>query len=170
MKFLYLNQDTNHFYQNNYILYTQNILYSHPASYDSEVIASGISGHYHPGGTVHHHLPSFHETFHHPQLATTNTPHVYGTNRCNNPQPRSVAPLTSFTTAKKKLVSAHGNQNTSDIIVDRDFSKLEEMLDKDNVDDEHKCLIKLQIARIQHVKAEEEKLEEEKVKLKRQAE
>ena len=89
-------------------------------------------------------------------------------------------PFTSFTTDAKKLVSARCNQNTSDIIDDRYFSKLEEMLNKD----------KWQIAKIQHAKAEEEKqkllekekqahkdaiayfekLEEEKAKLKRQAE
>ena len=77
-----------------------------------------------------------------------------GTNKGNNPQPRSVVPFTSFTTDAKKLVSAHCNQNKSDIIDDRDFSKLEEMLDKDNVDEEHKCLIKQQIVKIQHAKAE----------------
>ena len=80
-----------------------------------------------------------------------------GTNKGNNPQPRSVVPFTSFTMDAKKLVSACCNQNTSDIIDDRDFSKLEEMLDKDDVDEEHKCLIKQEIAKIQHAKAEQEK-------------
>ena len=115
---------------------------------------------------------------------------MYGNNKGNNLQPRSVVPFSSFPMDTKKLFSAPCNQNTSDIINNRDFSKLEEMLDKDNVDDKHKCLIKQQIAKIQHAKAEEEKQkllekekqahkdaiayfekqEEEKAKLKRQAE
>ena len=57
----------------------------------------------------------------------------------------------------KKSLSAPSNTNTSDYLDSKDYSKLEEMLNEDNVDEEYKSLIKQQIAKIQHSRAEAEK-------------
>ena len=57
------------------------------------------------------------------------------------------------------------NTNASEYLDSKDYSKLEEMLNQDNVDEEYKLLIKQQIAKIQHSRAEAKKqklLEKEK--------
>ena len=73
----------------------------------------------------------------------------------NTPQPRSVILFASFQT--NKPFSAPLNTNQSEILNVNDLSKIEGMLEKDNADDKHKCLVKQQIAKIQQAKAEEEK-------------
>ena len=75
--------------------------------------------------------------------------------RGNTPQPRSVILFASFET--NKPFSAPLNTNQSEILNVNNFSKIEEMLEKDNADDERKCLVKQQIAKIQQAKAEKEK-------------
>ena len=49
------------------------------------------------------------------------------------------------------------NSKTSDYLDSKDSSKVEEMLNEDNVDDEYKTLILQQIAKLQHQRAEAKK-------------
>ena len=86
------------------------------------------------------------------------------------PQPRSAMPsstlFSSFQyTDTKKSASAPSNPNTSKYLDSKDYSKLEDMLHEDNVDEEYEHLNKQQIAKIQQSRAGEEKqkfLEKEK--------
>ena len=94
-------------------------------------------------------------TFHHSSLAPHTKPSMYGNILPNTAQPRSVAPLSSFYVMDtKKSLSAPSNTNTSDYLDSKDYSKLEEMLNNDNVNEEYKSLIKQQISKIQHSRAE----------------
>ena len=133
---------------------------SYPGLYETQVITSG---HYH---SSHHQLPRFTETFHGPGYAAPPRPSMYGSTVPNHPQPRSATQFTSFHFMDiKKSFSAPSNTNTSEYLDSKDYSKLEEMLNEDNVDEEYKHLIRQQIAKIQHSRAEAEKqklLEKEK--------
>ena len=83
---------------------------------------------------------------------------MYGNILPNTPQPRSVAPLSLFcVTDTKKSLSVPFNTNTSDYLDSKDYSKLEEMLNEDNFDEEYESLIKQQIAKIQDSRAEAKK-------------
>ena len=57
----------------------------------------------------------------------------------------------------KKSLSAPSNTNTSEYLDSNDYSKLEEMFNEDNINEEYKHLIRHQIAKIQHSRAEAEK-------------
>ena len=120
-----------------------------------QVIASATSLQSHPHRIVHHQLPGFQETFHSPAVLQGTRPYMLGHFGGNTPQPRPVIPFTSF--EMNKPFSASLNTNQSEILNVNNFSKSEEMLEKDNDDDEHKCLVKQQIAKIQQAKAEEGK-------------
>ena len=152
-----------------------------------QVITSATSLQSGPHGIVHHQLPGFQETFHSPGVLQGTRTYMPGHFGENTLQPRSVVPFASF--EMNKPFSALSNTNQSEILNINDFSKIEEMLEKDNADDKHKHLVKQQIAKIQQAKAKEEKklfkkeqqahkdaiayfekLEEEKAMLKKQAE
>ena len=133
---------------------------SYPGWYETQVITSGHHR------SSHQQLPRFTETFHGPGFPVPCRLSMYGSIIPNHPQPRSATPFTSFHfTDTKKLFSAPSNTNTSEYLDNKDYSKLEEILNKDNVDEEYKHLISQQIAKIQHSRAEDEKqklLEKEK--------
>ena len=122
---------------------------SYPGLYETQVI---MSGYYH---SSHHQLPGFAETFHGPGFAAPPRPSMYGSTIPTHPQPRSATLFTSFHfTDTKKSLSAPSNTNTSEYLDSKDYSKLEEMLNEDNVDEEYKHLIRQRIAKIQYSRAE----------------
>ena len=140
----------------------------------------------------HKQLPTFGDTFQSPGFRAQPRPSNYGNVIPTTPQPRSVAPFSSCYITDTKRFSAPSNTNskTSDYLDSKDSSKVEEMLNEDNIDDEYKTLILQQIAKLQHQRAEAkkqkliekpkiaqkdalayfEKLEEEKLMLKKKAE
>ena len=125
---------------------------SYPGSYETQVITIG---HYH---SSHQQLLGFAETFHGPGFTAPPRPSMYGSITPNHPQPRSASPFISFHYLDtKKSFSALSNTKTSEYLDSKDYSKLEEMLNKDNVDEEYKHLIRQQIAKIQHSRATAEK-------------
>ena len=104
---------------------------SYPGLYEAQVITSG---HY---CSSHQQLPGFAKTFHGPGFAALPRPSMYGSIIPNHPQPRSATPFTSFHYMDtKKSFSAPSNTNTSEYLDSKDYSKLEEMLNKDSVDEE----------------------------------
>ena len=131
---------------------------SYPGSHQTQVITSGQvipSQQYWP---AHHQLSGFADTFHCSTLAPHTRPSMYGNILPTTDQLKSVAPLGSFYVADtNKSLSAPSNINTSDYLDSKDYSKLEEMLNEDNVNEEYKSLIKQQISKIQHSRAEAKK-------------
>ena len=55
------------------------------------------------------------------------------------------------------MCPSNTNSKTSDYLDSKHSSKVKEMLNEDNVDDEYKTLILQQIAKLQHQRAEAEK-------------
>ena len=101
----------------------------------------------------------FGDTFQSPGFGARPRPSNYGNIIPNTPQPRSVAPFSSCYITDTKRFSAPSNtkSKTSDYLDSKDSSKVEEMLNEDNVDDEYKTLILQQIAKLQHQRAEAKK-------------
>ena len=101
----------------------------------------------------------FGDTFQSPGFGAQPRPSNYGNIIPNTPQPRSVAPFSSRYITDTKRFSAPSNtkSKTSDYLDSKDSSKVEEMLNEDNVDDEYKTLILQQIAKLQHQRAEAKK-------------
>ena len=127
--------------------------HSYPGSYDTQVITSGQgfqgqqlqSPHLQQS---HKQLPMFADTFQSPGFGAQPRPSNYGNVVPNTPQPRSVAPFSScyITDTKRFNAPSNTNSKTSDYLDSKDSSKVEEMLNEHNIDEEYKTLILQQIA------------------------